>query len=367
MRLSLSKTKVIAQPGRIKTISAALSGLFVAALLATGCTSPGPATGQTMIEAVTTKPNPQAPGGKAPPGPPLPPTVDNRLAGSSAIATVNDRPIPYSVWLNLLKRSHGLPALQYILGVELARQAAEAKGIRLTEDQMEQLYRKEMADLAGPEVTDPAQQERVLKAILERRGITMDEFRLLTRRNAYLRRIVEPIVERSITQDAIQVEFDRLYGEKVQIRHIQLADNTAVSNVMKALDEGMDFVEAVHKFSQNVDTAANDGLLPPFSKADPAVPAGLREVAFAAQVGKVAGPVRIDAWSQIIKVEARLPAQPVELAKVQDQVRQSLKDQMVLQQMQQTLQSMLQSAVIQIHDAELNKQFQTLRAATDIK
>lgn len=339
---------------------------MVAAMLASGCasTAGNSSTGQTMTEALSARPAPVTNRTTA-----ANPTAGNGAVQQAAtapavatIAVVNNRPLPYAVWINLLKRSHGLPAFQYILGVELARQAAEAKGIVLTEDQLEQALKLEIASVAGPD-QEAGQQQRVLQAVLARRGITMDEFRLLSRRNTYLRRIVEPIVERSITDEALKAEFDRLYGEKVQIRHIQLADGNQVLKAKQALDEGMDFAEAARKFSQNLETAGNGGELPAFSKADPAAPAGLRELAFAAEVGKVAGPVRVEGWSHLIRVEARIPVQQVEYEAVATQVRQSLKEQLVLQEMQKLLKNMLQSAVIQVQDPDLNREFQALRAA----
>ncbi len=312
--------------------------LAVGNILIAGCasTTDRASSRQTMMQEVTRRSASQAGGNLTPQmlnqmsaaqGRRAAVAIPSAPAAMPAIATVNGHAITYNIWINLLKRSHGLAAFQYILGVELARQAAQAKGIVLTEDQLEQALKQEIAEVAGSN-HDPAQQQRILKAVLARRGITMDEFRLLSRRNAYLRQIVEPIVERSITQDALKAEFGRLYGERVQIRHIQLSDSTAVQRVMQALSDGMDFAQAARMFSQNLDTAANGGRLPPFSSTDPAVPAGLRELAFATAIGKVAGPVRVDGWSHIIKVESRIPAQDVQYAKVATHVRQSLKEQL---------------------------------------
>ena len=280
-----------------------------------------------------------------------------------AIATVNGRTLSYSAWLNLMKRSHGLSAFQQILAVELARQAAEAKGIILTELQLETAFRQEIADVVGPETKDPAESERLLRAILTRRGVCMDEFRLSAYRNTYLRRIAEPIIEAGISEDALKIEFDRLYGPKVQVRHIQLSDSGSVSKVMEAMEAGQDFGDLARKYSQSLDSAPDGGLLAPFSQLDPSVPPELREVAFGLEIGKVSGPVRADGWTQILKLEKRLPAEPVEYDKVAADVRRSLKDQLVRQKTQELLRNMLQSASIQVYDEELGKQFQSLRQA----
>ncbi len=283
--------------------------------------------------------------------------------GLSAIATVNGRALPYDAWINLMKRSHGLSAFQQILAMELARQGAEAKGITLTQMELAAAYRQEVADIAGPETQDPAEANRIVQAVLARRGVGMDEFRLAAYRNAYLRRVAEPLIEPGITEDALKVEFDRLYGTKVQVRHIQVSDSASLGKVLEALQAGQDFADLARRFSQNLDSAADGGLLPPFSRLDPNVPAELREAAFGLEEGQVSGAVRIDGWTQILKLEKRLPAGPMDYEKVAGEVRRSLKDQLVRQKMQELLRNMLQSASIQVYDGELGKQFEAVRQA----
>ncbi len=304
---------------------------------------------------------------------PQPATVVDAAAADSAataagtarpavIATVNGQPIPYRAWINLLKRSHGLSAFQQLLAVEIARQAAEAKGIHLGQADLDEAYDKDVQDLVGPG-TEPNEAQRILKAVLARRGVSEEEFRLSAYRNAYLRRIAEPIVEAGITDDAMEIEFDRLYGPKVQVRHIQVSDSESLTRVNQALANGDDFAEIAQRYSQNIDTTAGGGLLAPFSRLDPSVPAALREVAFRLERGEVSGPVRVDGWSQILRLERKFPAEPVEMADVADKVRESLKTHLVRQQMQELLRSMLESASLQIHEPDLAKRFGAIRAA----
>jgi foldase protein PrsA len=339
--------------------------LCLAATLA-GCTRPSAAEvppSQTMTDAMTARPDPMP---VPPPAKGHPAAVAVPIAAPApvqAIATVDGRNLSYSAWLNLMKKSHGLSAFQQILAVELARQMAEAKGIVLTEPQLETAFRQEIAEVVGPETKDPAESERLLRAILTRRGVSMEEFRLSAYRNAYLRRIAEPIIEAGITDDALKIEFDRQYGPKVQVRHIQVSDSATISKVMEALEAGQDFSDLARQLSQNLESAPDGGLLAPFSRLDPGVPPELREVAFGLELGQVSGAVRVDGWTQIFKLEKRLPAEPVEFDKVAADVRRSLKDQLVRQKMQELLRNKLQSASIQVYDEELGKQFQSLRQA----
>lgn len=356
------------------------ASMVVAAAICTalaGCatTAAGSPPAQSMTDAMTAKPTPPpappAAKGSARPGAKGQPAAAQAGAvipaapapEATTLATVNGRPIAYAAWLNLMKRSHGLSAFQQILAVELARQAAEAKGIVLTEAQLEDAFRQEVMDVAGPGTKDRAEAERILRTVLARRGVSLDEFRLTAYRNAYLRQLATPLVEPGITDDALKVEFDRIYGPKVQVRHIQLSDSNAISTALQALDKGADFADLARQISQNIDSAPEGGLLTPFSRLDPNVPAEIREAAFGLEIGKVSGPIRIDGWTQIVRLEKRLPAEPAEYEKVVGDVRRSLTDQLVHQKMQQLLRNMLQSASIQVYDGELGKQFQALREA----
>jgi parvulin-like peptidyl-prolyl isomerase len=326
-----------------------------------GCSHPaaGPA-GPTMADAMAARSAVQS--GQGLPQAGIPSTAPVPVSATSAtIATVNGRPIAYAAWFSLLKRTGGLRAFQQVLAVELARQAAQAKGIVLTEPQLEAAYRQEVTEVVGPEAKDPAEADRILRAVLTRRGVGLDEFRLSADRNAYLRRVAEPMIAPGVTDDALKVEFDRLYGPKVQVRHIQLSDSSNVGKVLDALNGGTDFPDVARKFSQNLDSAADGGLLPPFSRLDPNVPPEIREVAFGLEPGKASGPFRIDGWTQILRVEKRLPAEPVEYDKVVDDIRRSLTDRLIRQKMQELLLNMLQSASIQIYDEEIARQFQALR------
>jgi len=317
-----------------------------------GCASTGQQPqGPTVTEAIMSdrpEPQPTERQPTASAAAPIPPKV---------IARVNGKPIAYGAWFNLLKRSHGLAALQQMLAVELARQAAEAKGIVLTERQMDAALQDAIDEIIGPETKDPAEKQRIIEAVLTRRGLSMDEFRLAVYRNAYLRKIAEGIVDKAINDKALQAEFDRLYGRKVQIRHIQVSSSNDASAVLKALADGMDFAAAARRYSQNVTTAPSGGLLPAFSRQDPTTPLALREVAFQLKPGQTAGPIRAQGALHIIKLERVLPPQPVRFEQVAEQVGQSLRERLIREQVPKLMEALLESASIEIYDKALAEQY----------
>ena len=355
---------MIATRTRRQTRTSRLAAFAVALCLATtlpGCTKPSVAPSETMADAVTARPAPP-PAQPTAKGQPTAPAIA-APAQMQAIATVNGRTLSYSSWLDLMRRAHGLSAFQQILAVELARQAAEAKGIVLTEPQLETAFRQEIADVVGPETKDPAESERILRAILTRRGVSMDEFRLSAYRNAYLRRIAEPIVEAGISEDAMKVEFDRLYGPKVQIRHIQLSDSGAAGKVMEALEAGQDFGDLARKHSQSLDSAPTEDCSPRSVSWTPACPrrsarwhSAWRSARFPAPSAPPAGR-KSSSWRNACRLSRS------SMTRWRPMCGRSLKEQLVRQKTQELLRNMLQSASIQVYDEELGKQFQSLRQA----
>jgi len=279
---------------------------------------------------------------------------------SDAIATVNGRPIARQAWLNLLKRSHGLAVLQQMIALELARQAASAKGITLSDADLEKAFQQTVDEVVGPDVKQPEQKRRILQAVLARKGASLEEFRLAAYRNAYLSKLAERTVEPMLTDRAVRNEFDRLYGPKVQIRDIQVASTKKLNAALEALARGEDFAEVARRYSENVSTAPTGGLLPAFAENDETVPQALREAAFRLPVGGISAPIRIEGWYHIIKVVKRLPAEPVNFADVAEQVRQSLRQRLIREEVSRLARKLLENADVQIFDPDLARQYRQM-------
>jgi parvulin-like peptidyl-prolyl isomerase len=145
------------------------------------------------------------------------------------------------------------------------------------------------------------------------------EYMAGVRRNAYLRKIVEH--DMPVTEEQLEAEFRNTYGERVSVRHIQLATAADADRVMRELSvPGTDFSEVARRNSANPDTAPSGGRLRDFSREDPDVPALLREVAFDLELGAHSDPVRIGEWFQIVKLEARHAAADNDLAAVRGEL-----------------------------------------------
>ncbi|MFQ5413105.1 MAG: peptidyl-prolyl cis-trans isomerase [Phycisphaerae bacterium] len=277
--------------------------------------------------------------------------------GDPPIATVNGRPIPRRRVVELLLKSHGPRVLDDLIVLDAAVAEASRLGLTVTQADIDREYRDSLRQLADPlgkmvaDDLDAAEAERLLEAVLAERNIARDEYALLVRRNAYLRKIAEAHVR--IDDDDLRAELARRYGRRVQVRHIQLATRRAVDEVLRRLAANEDFARIARTYSANTITARDDGLLPPFSREDDDVPRPLRDAAFALNVGDVSGVVRVGAWYHVLKLERTLPAERVALAAVRPELERRLRERGGQAAMPDLLDRLRTQARIEIHDPVL--------------
>lgn len=284
--------------------------------------------------------------------------------GPLPIATVNGKPITRDRFLDLLIRAHGMSVLGQLIALEVTRQAAEAQGISITPDNIRAEYDKTLEQISSPVRTtsqpamDKQARERILTRMLGRRGLSRDEFNLAMERNAYLRKLAEKQIK--VDERALREHYEKMYGERVQIRHIQLSNWRDVSKVLQLLKGGSDFAEIARVHSQNVMTASDGGLLPPFSRDQDDVPPLLREAAFKLQLGQVSSPLKIDEDYHVIMPVKRFPKSSVKFEHVKEVVRMKLIDQLLPEVMDQLERELVEQARkrIVITHPELRRQFQ---------
>ncbi len=279
------------------------------------------------------------------------------------IAIVNGRPIPRQQMLELLIRTHGMTVLGQLIALELVRQTAESEGISITPADIQDEYNRALMQISSPvpASTQPSlgkeAREAMLAQILLRRGLTREEFNLAMERRAYLRKIAEKRLK--IDQDMLRAQYEMMYDERVQIRHIQLSSWRDVSKVQRLLQGGMDFAEVAKVHSTNAATAQRGGELPPFSRSQDDVPPLLREAAFKLKEGQVSNPIRLGTDYHIIKVIKRFPKSKVQFEHVKELVRVRLRERLLPEVMDRIENGMVEQArtQIQITHPELRRQF----------
>lgn len=235
-----------------------------------------------------------------------------RLGRVSPPAVLEGEPIEWAALHDAMVEAAGAAALEEQTLDRLLNREAERRGINI---ESLNLQREEYAledALAG--VSDsPAARRRLLQELRDRRGLGPTRYEALLRRTAIMRAIVKPRVE--ITPEMIDLAMDVRYGPKRRVRLITVASAPEAQAALTQIERGRPFGEVAARLSTDA-SAERGGDIEPFSVRDPSYPAAFREAAAALEPGEVSGPVALPSGFAIIKLEAVLPAQDVELATV---------------------------------------------------
>ena len=261
-----------------------------------------------------------------------------------------------------LLRSHGVSLLEQIIVLEAAAQAARARGLTVGQTEIDGELDRVLRRLADPlaPVTkggfDRETAERLLGLILAERNMSREEFMLGIRCNALLRAIVES--QQEIAEEQLREEFERAFGERVQVRHIQLGTPAEVSRARQLLASGREFAEAARELSANTTSARQGGLLEPFSRGDGDVPELLREVSFALDDGEISDAVRVGSWYHVLKLEKRIPASEAgEFERVRAELAQRLRARLSEAEMERLYEELFSTADVEVHDPVLSEAF----------
>lgn len=210
----------------------------------------------------------------------------------------------------LLEAVGGRIVRERVLDARLAREAAR-EGIEIDADDLQ----RERNLLTVTLAEDPDRAERLLDELRRNRGLGPIRFEALLRRTALLRRLVAEEVE--ITDAALEGAHDLAHGPRRVARIVVVEDLRAASDARRSLDAGTPF--ATVAVERSLDASADrGGLLAPVSRLDPSWPVAFRKAVFDAEIGRVSEPVRIDARTLLILVEAERPGTGVSLDAARD-------------------------------------------------
>jgi len=277
----------------------------------------------------------------------------------SPIAVVNGVPIDRRAYSEMLLRSHGLPLLQRWMLRDLARQEAKKEGVSIspqdTDREYELMFRESVSGTVDEGTWTPVRRQQFIDEMLRLRGWSVEELDLVMERQALLRKVCE---KRVVVEDTVlRKEFAREYGEKVQVRHVQVAALRFWEPLKSRLDAGESFEEVARKYSENLVSRDSGGLLPPFSRDEPGYPAGLVKAAFELGVGEMSNPIQADGAYHVLKLERRIPAQQASFDSVKETLRTTVRDRMIAQEMNNLSAYQFKNARISINEPVLREQY----------
>lgn len=263
-------------------------------------------------------------------------------------------------------------ALDKLIDEALLRQKAEALKLKVYERELENgvaEIRKRFS--AGPDGAPlPADKaEEAFRAELKKEGVTMEEFRERIRKQLMVQKLVQETVKPRVKlpgdaevksyfenvqlvlkgreadvkgldaealEDlkAVAGRFKELTSERLRLRHILLAVKEGApqadvdaaekkaKDVKAELDGGMDFDDAVAKYSEDPENAKNGGDLGYVVKG--MLPEELENAAFSLPVGENSQPVKTKFGWHILRVEEKRAAQKLRFEPVKDDLEQLL-------------------------------------------
>ncbi|HSW44015.1 MAG TPA: peptidylprolyl isomerase, partial [Phycisphaerae bacterium] len=286
------------------------------------------------------------------------------VSRDDVLALVNGEPIRRSTVAALLMECHGLSMLESLVLLAAAKQKAAQMSLTVTPADIKTAHEDALRQLSMPFIgpdrppLDRPTAERLLNSFLATKNISRREWELRMEQRAYIARIASAEVAKTeITEAMLRSQYEQDFGEKVQVRHIQLSSLAQVTRA-RALLAVKDFELVARQMSENELTASQGGLMPPFTRKDPAVPPLLRETAFSLKVGEVSTAVHEQSWYHLIKVERRFPASSVTFENAdKDNLRGRVLDDLRSQRIDDLEQELFRGAAVDIRDINLNTMF----------
>jgi parvulin-like peptidyl-prolyl isomerase len=328
--------------------STSISTLLAGLMALTGCqnspTAPRPLQTTPIAQSTPAPANPQpqaqpaaqlAKRNDAAPAPAPSSVVPSAVssANDQVIARLAGEPITMGQIMPILVKGYGLNVLLNYVQLAYTKQEAERQHVVVTPEQIKGEVEYTLANQLFRDA-DKADYPRLLDQLLEQRHISRGEFDLVMETNAYLRQMATPLVKDKVTDEVLQQAFREIYGETVQVRHIELSGMEEVGEAQRRLAAGEPFEKVAREMSKNGHTAPLGGEIAPFSRSAD-YPQVFKDMAFNLKEGEVSTPINVEGSYQIIKLEKRIPPKAVKFEDVKESLREDILDRLVTAAMQQ--------------------------------
>lgn len=301
------------------------------------------------------------------------PAPDN-TPPSRVLATVNGNPITADQLQRPMIDAYGLQFLLHLAQIELCKQNAAAVGLVLTPDDitserqrtLDQMFKDAVP--VDPNISEDEhatfrkkEYDRLLEQFLLTQRISMPEFDLAMQTGAYLRKLAEPGLKEKITEEHAREGFGIMFGEKVRVRHIQLANMREVVETQRRLRNGEPFEKVASELTTDERSRPTGGELRAFSRAEPSWPQAFKDAAFSLkEPGEVSEPVHAGESIHLIKLIQKIPPnKSVSFETHKDYVREQLYNGLLIVRIKQLRESLAAEArsSLKIQDPVLRSQY----------
>ena len=187
-------------------------------------------------------------------------TVDPSAAREKPLAEITGLAISKDQVARPLLDLYGLEVLLYTLQLDIAKQEAKAQGITVSEQDIKDELSKSLL-MVFPTLKDARgiPPESAMANLQSKLEIDPASVGIWLQTNAYLRKILDTQIKGAVDEKVLRDAFGMMYGEKVEVRHLQLANMQEVAEAQRRLAAGQPFEKVAQDLSRDPLSAANGG------------------------------------------------------------------------------------------------------------
>lgn len=296
--------------------------------------------------------------------------ADTPGAGDPPAHTQPDRPVAYlngqpltqaDLFAVLAEMDGGLALSEVLLDRAIADRLRD-QGLTLTDADLQ----RERSIILGSLSDNEDEATRLLDAMRERRGLGDRRFAALLRRNAGLRKLIDPNLV--IGEPAIQQAYDLRYGTRYVVRLI-LTDNAAQAQEVRRLAlDGASFIDLAVQASTDP-SAAQGGLLSPINPADATYPLALREqlpkLKLESEAARLSPVLTLGTGYALVRLEEIYAGRGPAMETVRDELEAQVRLRLQRLRMEQLARTLIDSATIVVLDPTLKQSWEQQRGGLD--
>lgn len=249
--------------------------------------------------------------------------AQKKTTAERKVAKVGKESITEDVLARECVARFGKEVLEDLINRVVIQQACEAEGVTITQTEVEQ----EIVKIAKKYNLDPVDWQKMLQA---ERGITPEQYRMsVIFPMLALRKLAAAPAQDELTEEDLQKEFERQYGERAKVRMIML-DNLRRANECwtKCKRDPESFDKLAQEYSIEPNSRSLGGTIPPIPRHSGNET--IEKEAFKLESGEISGLIEVDRGNYVI-LKSEGKTQPVidKLDEVRDQLVDELKERKV--------------------------------------
>jgi peptidyl-prolyl cis-trans isomerase C len=204
--------------------------------------------------------------------------------------------------------------LTTLIRTEIMRQAAEDRGIEVTDEEVSEQRTALVGSVGG--------QER-LDQMLADANVSDEEFESTLIDQAIQAEISDELAS-EVSDEQVQAQFSEdpqgQYGDKVEVRHILTETEEEAQTAIERIESGEEFSEVAKDMSKDPGSAERGGELGPVARGTTVEE--FDDAAFGADEGELVGPVETEFGFHVIEVTGQVEG--AEFSEVEDEIRTQL-------------------------------------------